>query len=1023
MSLAPLPYIARADEEARLCDFLLTRLQGQHGVPKAVVLCGPPGVGKQTLLRRVWESERGLRGYRLTGAVTDQILGSAAPVDIRKAADKAVEVAGEIVGVPSAAVGAALKVAYLLLGKDRLLDARGAAPAEVTLDHLFLERVDQPVLIVVPGIDPGDTEALQRYASLVREAHDRKRPLALVFIDDSLHWDDEGRETYLGLAGLRRSVGDERKLEVVPVRPLSDGQCRETFARLGLSAEWGNVLYQFSDGGLGGLAELWETLQKNGVFTPAGNRRWNAVHPAAAGAVSEVIRDRLLKLVRARMPKGADHAGLLADACELAASMGASFLPQAVAECVFEAAPNRGEIDRDAWEDLWYDVLEREDAEHPALASPSIIDGDPEILHADERRMFVYRFRDPALVNLLRSHVRRAWRERDGAGETKESTYSQLAKGSQTLDAWLEQNFHETWERTIPFRAALLRARNRDWEASRLEDIGSRLQLRDSLREQAERERLRVAAGRDARGLYACLSWYADTLLDLGLDSLAAEALGEAKELVDAGRVAPSAKQRSDLLHSLGLALFHQGRLPQARTAILESVRLSTELFGADHPETLARESSLAAVLYREGLLDEAERMLRHVVDSLRFLKGPEHRTTVDAVHNLSMVLMKRGRHDEAESLQRWELEVRERLQGPEHSDTLTSASSLAHSLEVRGALEEAEPLYRRVLHARERLLGPKHPYTLISVSDLAHLLEARGALEEAEMLYRRALRLRESVLGLEHQDTLTSANNLASVLIGQRRLEEAEPLYRRALAGLERVLGPEHPEALAPLANLASVLYLQGRLEEAEPLCRRALDARECVLGMEHSATLTSVHHLAHILQAQGKLEEAEPLYRRALEGRERVLGPEHPDTLTSVDDLAQLLETRGMPEEAETLYWRALTSRERVLEPDHPNTLASVHDLAYLLQSRGKLEEAEPLFRRALEGSERVNGPEHLDTATLLHNLACMLNARGALEEAEPLWRRALEGLERELGPEHPHTRIVRESLAVLWREMLRP
>ena len=65
MDVTPLPYIPRPQEEARLRTYLLDRLQGKRGMPKALFLCGAPGVGKRTLLHHVCAGERRLRKLRV----------------------------------------------------------------------------------------------------------------------------------------------------------------------------------------------------------------------------------------------------------------------------------------------------------------------------------------------------------------------------------------------------------------------------------------------------------------------------------------------------------------------------------------------------------------------------------------------------------------------------------------------------------------------------------------------------------------------------------------------------------------------------------------------------------------------------------------------------------------------------------------------------------------------------------------------------------------------------------------------
>jgi tetratricopeptide (TPR) repeat protein len=934
MQPVPLPYVARSAEEARLRDFLLARLQRQPGVPKALVLCGPTGAGKRTLIRRVYESDRRFNAFRLANPATQEIVNAAKASGTRKT------IAADLLGL---AVNSAHPVAGLLYDGARKLGEGGAfgarEPSDVTIDYTLLEQVGEPVLLIVPQIDAGDVDALRRYAALIREAYHRDTPLALLFLDGSSRLGPAEfpsapriEEQFPGLDGLKRFLENNRQLEVLQLQPFSKDQCRKLLVDLGLSPDWAGALFQLSEGNPAGLDSLWRVLQSRGIVKPAGGGRWQASGLAEAGSAWDWVRDRVIQLIRPRTPGDTIHEGRLIASCWLAASMGSSFLPQAVAECVVQIDAKRDELDRGAWEDLWYDFLEYEDPEHLAVAGPRLIGGLPEILQADTRQVFVYRLRDPVLVHLIRAAARQMHRDQNAARGVAGVPQAELEEGLQALDAWLDHFVQDRWRDALGFRAAMLRVRNRDREADQLEDLGYRLQVRGNLQAQIARERRRVGQGKEAAGLYACLIWYGGLLRELGEYQPAVDALVEAKELADGGRVALSKRAWWELMNEVGVALIQQGNPREAEPLLSDALTLATDLYGPEGPETLGAVSNLAVALEEQGRLEGAEQLYRRALESGERVLGREHPKTLAWVNNLGGVLM------------------------------------------ARGCLEEAGSHFRRALESRARVLGAEHPDTLNAIHNVAALLRAQGRQEEAEAYSRRALEARERVLGPEHPDTLSTVNQLATLEYALGRLEEAESLCRRALEGQGRVLGPDHPSTLYALSNLAAVLHAQGR-EEAEPISQRALEARERVLGPGHPDTLTSVQNFAHLLQARGRPDKAESFFRRAVEGNERVLGLEHPTTLTAVSGLAGVLEALGKLDEAETLYLRVFTSRERVLGPEHPSTLYSIHDLAIVETMRGRREEAERLSRLALAGLERVLGPQHQSTRIVRENLESLL------------------------------------------------
>src|SRR4051812_10030000 len=96
MKPTPLPHIPRTREEGHLHSFLLERLQSRAGVPKALVLGGAPGLGKRTLLRRVFESDPRFRAYRLADATTREILAGSFQPGAWKG--PAIDAAGTLLG-------------------------------------------------------------------------------------------------------------------------------------------------------------------------------------------------------------------------------------------------------------------------------------------------------------------------------------------------------------------------------------------------------------------------------------------------------------------------------------------------------------------------------------------------------------------------------------------------------------------------------------------------------------------------------------------------------------------------------------------------------------------------------------------------------------------------------------------------------------------------------------------------------------------------------------------------------------
>ncbi|HEX6039606.1 tetratricopeptide repeat protein [Longimicrobium sp.] len=961
MNVLSLPYIERRAEEERLRELLRNGLNPTPGHPKALVLCGPDGVGRRTLLRRVFASDPAFRKFGV-GAQTHEILNPGGPSVARNAGEKAAEFSPGALGMVHPLLGLVVEAA-LLLGKDQVFRPRGADPS---LDHSILECVEKPVLVAVSRVDPSNVGGMEDAARLIREASVRNTPLMLVFLDSSpsLRQSDASpgewgtRTASDFVTGLRRFLPDDRQVTEVKVRPFAEAQIRQSFARLGLAPEWGALFYHFSEGQPASLAALWESLQRHGLLRHEEERRWKVESPAAAGAAWGAIRDRLIALIRARPATVREHEDRLINALHLAAAMGDTFLPVAVSEAVVATDPKGHAVDAEGWEDAWLDFLDFEDTDHPRLAVPATLDGHPLELKADCRRLFVYRFRDPAIAHLLSAALRRFWR---GGAEPADPDPGTLLDAVERLSEWLVDHFRTSGRSVLAFRAALHRIQNQHADARALEELDYQYRLAASLAARFAEERIRVHGGRDARVLYWIASWAGEVWGTLGDYRQSLECWVECFHLVQAGRVTLATRDVASLWCDLATALWRIGRAAEAIPFLEQSIGARERLLGPEHPDTLTSVSNLGGVLHALGHSAAAEPYCRRALEARERVLGVEHPKTLSSMSNLGSVLQALGRPAEAEAFHRHALEARERVLGPEHPDTLGSVSHLGSVLQALGRHASAEPCCRRALEARERVLGPEHPDTLGSVNSLGLVLHALGRPADAEPYFERALEARERVLGPEHPDTLTSVNNLGFVLHALGRPADAEPYFRRAFEAGECLLGSEHPGTLASLGNLGAVLHALGRFAEAEPYCRRALEALERVLGADHPDTLSSVHNLGHVLDKLGRPAEAEFYFRRALDVRERLLGLEHPDTLVSMNELGHVLNVLGRPVEAELCFRRAFEARERVLGPDHPDTLTSAHSAGAMLYALGRPEDALRCFRRALEGRERVFGFDH--------------------------------------------------------------
>jgi tetratricopeptide (TPR) repeat protein len=312
--------------------------------------------------------------------------------------------------------------------------------------------------------------------------------------------------------------------------------------------------------------------------------------------------------------------------------------------------------------------------------------------------------------------------------------------------------------------------------------------------------------------------------------------------------------------------------------------------------------NSIANLLSEFGQASAAESLLREAVSVESEVFGADHRNTLLSRNDLALALRQQGRFDEAQNEYESVLALQESTLGEKHPDTLVSLNNLADLLRAKGDYTRAKLLQHRGLAGMVETLGAENRDMLCGLSNLANLLAAEGDYAAAEPLYRRALETMEKTLGAEHPDTLLCMSNLARLLYEKADYVAAEPLCRQALTSAQKTLGAEHPYTLNSLNNLANVLWANGDFTSAEPLYRRALAAREKILGSEHPDVFRSCFGLALDLFPQGKNSEAGNLLKRAYEGFKRKFGEDFPATEHAKKILDRLGLAHAPPQEADT-------------------------------------------------------------------------------------------------------------------------
>ncbi len=924
MKVTDIPYIPRPELEKQLRDFLLANLAPKSSNHKALLISGEAGVGKKTLINQVIEGDKALQNYFCVdidlkiGRVKDWHKTQ----DFRhKLYDSAVDMAKESLPYPLnpllGMIAIFLKDAAIKTSSPERLEN-----AKEVEDFVGRHLKKHPTLLRLSHFNENDPDHVKSIAGL--EDIDQQSPFTVLILANTA-----SSQAQDALKNIRRFLRRDEWIDHVIVNPLTAESSFAALTAIGLSPQWAETLQQFAEGYPGILNAIWRALQDDGVLYKTEAQRWATIDQPAYVLSPQFVRKQLTELLERRSSHlPGEYAKFLTDGLFVAAAMGETFLPQAVAEIM----PKENEYSPDetkAWEDGWYDFLETSYEQVSALAQAVESNEKSEVLIGDSRQFFVYKFSDSRWQSLL-AHLAKKLCDRTLQNKLRNDfLYERLCR----LESWLQGHFQQNWRCVLPYRIAVNRALCENILAGELFKHDQTQKLLADLEQRIYDEQQRVEKGAAAKSLYHLLVWYSDVLEETGKYPEFLRALQQAKQLVDQQKVVLDELKLADLLNQLGLAYHDNGQYAEAEPLFRRSLKI-----------------------WEQQL-------------------GPEHPNVAISLDNLALLLISQGKYAEAEPLCRRALAIFDKQLGSEHLDVAINLNNLASLLESQGKYSEAEPLYHRSLEIREQQLGMEHPDVASSLNSLASLLESQGKYTEAEPLYRRSLKIWEQQLGPEHPDVAIGLDNLALLLTSQGKYAEAKPLYHRALAIFEKQLGPEHPDVAANLSRLAGLLQSQGKYSEAELLYRRSLKIKEQQLEREHPDVAAGLNNLASLLRSQGKYAEAEPLFHRSLAIFEKQLGPEHPNVATSLNDLAVLLQSQGKVAEAEPLYRRSLKIREQQLGPEHPDVATSLNNLAGLLKSQGKSAQAEPLYRRSLAICEKTLGPEHPTTQTVRKNLALLL------------------------------------------------
>ena len=187
-------------------------------------------------------------------------------------------------------------------------------------------------------------------------------------------------------------------------------------------------------------------------------------------------------------------------------------------------------------------------------------------------------------------------------------------------------------------------------------------------------------------------------------------------------RLGTPAHARAELAgHHLERSRHEQG----GRVGVAESLRLTREKIGADHPDAIATQSTLGLALMQQDKLADADRMLSDALERMKRLPGVDIEGRASVVDNLAAIRAE-GRVTEATMLYRDLLKELKASQGEDHPNTIAVSNNVAEMLRQQGdyaaAVDSSCPCWKS-----GRVNGPDHLSTLTILNNLCAELRVDG--------------------------------------------------------------------------------------------------------------------------------------------------------------------------------------------------------------------------------------------------------------------------------------------------------
>lgn len=457
-----------------------------------------------------------------------------------------------------------------------------------------------------------------------------------------------------------------------------------------------------------------------------------------------------------------------------------------------------------------------------------------------------------------------------------------------------------------------------------------------------------------------------DELLENGLANIRAE-LEEEPEIY------------SEILAEIGQSFLGLRRFSRAKEILNESLEISIQIHGENHPFTASVMALLGRAEGRLGNRDRAIKLLNKAL-SIRREQMPVRTESIasnyadlgyfyayaadyekasknykealilysemglengsDAIYtlsNLANVQKQQSLYDESEANMLSALEKLKSLYGEEHVSIANIYVSLADLYRQNSDFQMAENYLQKGIELRKKLAGNEHPDIITDLNAFGLLLKDQGKYAQAEEQFNEAIQLFNESGQTDRLTYSVYLNNLAVVKMALEQYESATDLYDEVLAIRRSKLQEDSPSITIILYNLGQLMYLQNNLERAQTLFEEVVKRDKEKLGDEHPEVAVDLIKLASVYRNQNHFGKAEQTFSEA----KKIFDEKFPSTHFRVGEFlmeyGRLQMMKKEYQNAIATFEKSLAVFEEIYEPGN-DRISKVQ--SYLTECQEKLQ-----------------------------------------------------------------------------------